>query len=104
MKKEVKSKCGKLSACNLGSAIGLVWGLSMLLLGVLSISFNYATPVLRLLSGLYLGFHPSLLGCLVGLAWGFIHGFIAGILIATIYNYCRCCCPCTACKGDRCEI
>ena len=101
--KETNSKCGKLSACNLGTSLGVVYGLSLFVLVALNMSAGIGTQVLKLLSSLYAGYHPTLIGAFLGLAWGFIHGFVFGAILAGVYNYCRCACPCTYCKGDRCK-
>lgn len=95
--------CGslRLSICNLGMAVGIVWGVSAFLLAILSMHFNYGTPVVRLLSSVYIGYVSTFGGAFIGLLWGFVDGFVGGALIAWIYNLCRCCCPCKSCKKDR---
>jgi hypothetical protein len=101
--KEAKAKCGKVSVCNLGTALGVTWGLSLFALVGLSMSAGAGTQILRDLTHLYPGYHASFSGALIGLAWGFVHGFVTGMVMATVYNYCRCKCPCSDCKNDRCS-
>lgn len=96
-----KSCSTKLSVCNLGVALGFIWGLGTLIVGLLS-SFGIGVELVRITGSLYVGFDPSFLGSLVGLAFGFLHGFIVGVLIAFVYNFCNCWCPCKSCKNDRC--
>lgn len=93
--------CSRLSVCNLGMSLGIVWGLSMLLCGLLSMMWGVATPFVDLFSSIYIGFDSTVVGSIMGLVWGFVDGFIFGILIACIYNYCSCKCPCAYCKKNR---
>lgn len=95
------SGCGKLSVCNFAMALGIVWGLSMFLCALLSMTNGMAMPIVEVFSSIYLGFEPSFLGALMGLFWGFIDGFVFGGLLAFFYNYCSCKCPCTYCKKNR---
>jgi hypothetical protein len=94
-------KCGKLSVCNLGMSLGLVFGLTMMVLAYLAMVFGVGAPMVKMYSSVYAGYHASALGGIVGLLWGFLQGFVFGGLIAMFYNFCRCCCPCKTCKMDR---
>src|SRR5579862_9221494 len=96
-----KSCCSKLSVCNLGSALGIVWGLSMFLLAILTMLFGVASPFVDIFSSLYWGYDATPMGAILGLIWGFIDGFIMGALIAFFYNLCACRCPCSSCKANR---
>ena len=69
-----------------GLAVGLVWGLSLLLLGLGATWFDYGNELVSALGKLYLGFRPSLVGSLIGLVWGWLDGFILGFLLAWCYN------------------
>lgn len=102
--KDCKSKCGKASICNLGSALGLAWGLNLLVIALLSMCCGLGSPIVKMFTSLYVGYHASLLGSLIGLLWGFVHGFVTGGLLAAVYNFCSCCCPCKSCKKDRCSM
>lgn len=97
-----KSCFAKLSVCNLAVALGLVWGLSALVLAYLSMCFGIGTALVDVFSTLYYGYDDTLLGGLLGLLWGFVGGFISGAVLAMAYNWCRCCCPCKYCKSSRC--
>ena len=98
---EHKSCYAKLSICNLGVAIGLVWGLGIFVLGLLSMA-QIGNPIIHVFGSLYIGYKATFLGCVLGFVWGFLHGFVNGALIAFFYNWCRCCCPCKYCKEGRC--
>lgn len=93
----------KLSVCNLGMALGLVWGLYILILALLSMTMGMGTPFVEIFSYVYFGFAATFIGSLIGFAWGFVHGFIFGALIACFYNFCHRRCPCKTCKTNRCN-
>jgi hypothetical protein len=96
-----KSCCSKLSVCNLGMSIGIVWGLMTFILVLLCMNTGFGLTLLEVLSSIYMGVVPSFSGAILGLFWGFIDGFIFGALIALVYNYCACKCPCGYCKKNR---
>lgn len=91
MKGEVKA--GRISLCHLGFALGLVWGVGLLLLGLISYSNGYGAEFIKVMGSIYIGYAPTVAGSIVGLFWGFIDAFITGVVIAWIYNYCadKCC-------------
>jgi fructose-specific phosphotransferase system IIC component len=69
----------------LGLAVGIVWGLGVLVATLWLIWFGQVTGV-PLMKKFYLGYDETYLGALVGFIWGFIDGFVAGALIAWLYN------------------
>ena len=38
------------------------------------------------LSELFIGFGPTFVGAIAGMVWAFVDGFVAGLLIAWLYN------------------
>ena len=88
------NKC-KLSPIAMGIAIGIVWGLTVFITGLVAFYFSYGKPFVLAMSSMYIGYEPSIAGSLIGGAFGFIDGLIAGILIGWLYNcfagYCSCC-------------
>jgi len=76
----------KLNGLGLGIALGLWWAVCVFLLGLASMIWDYATPLVNGLGTLYLGYAPNVLGSIVGAIWAFIDLFIFGILVAWIYN------------------
>lgn len=85
--------CARLHVVGFGLALGLTWSLGMLCLGLMSYYFAWGTNIVVGLSDLYIGFTPTLLGSIVGALWGFVDMFIAGMIIALIYNFvAKCCC------------
>ena len=81
----------QLHPVRLGIALGITWAIGMFLLGLTAWLFGYGTDFLNTMASIYRGFAPSLLGSLIGAAWGFVDAFIGGFLIAWFYN-CGCCC------------
>jgi len=76
----------RLSPKACGLAIGILWGASMLFMGLLSMVSGWAQPFVNALSPLYIGYSATILGCLIGTAWGFIDGFVGGVMFAWLYN------------------
>jgi hypothetical protein len=71
---------------SLGIAIGLVWGLSVMLATWWLLIMGAPGTKISLLESFYFGYTYSFVGGLVGLFWGFVDGFIFGFLVAWIYN------------------
>ena len=70
----------------LGMAVGIVWGLSVLVATLWMLWFAQPSPTWPTLKSLYPGYDVTYMGAFVGLIWGFVDGFIAGALIAWLYN------------------
>jgi hypothetical protein len=68
-------------------ACGLLWGLGVFCLAWWVMAFEGATGDLMMLGHVYRGFNISPLGSVIGLAWGLADGFIAGLILAAIYNF-----------------
>lgn len=70
----------------LGIAIGLTWGLFVLIGTWWLVIINTAGETVSKLHKFYLGYSVSFGGGIIGFIWGFVDGFIAGFLIAWFYN------------------
>lgn len=76
----------KIYALRLGLTIGILCGLTILLL-ILIADKNYGELFFKILEGAYPGCNrKNLLGKLMCVFMGFLDGFIGGILIGLIYN------------------
>jgi hypothetical protein len=75
-----------LGVISFGLALGVTFGISVFLLGLASALFDWGTPVVAVLSSLYIGYSPSFVGSIAGAVWAFVDGFIAGALTAWLYN------------------
>lgn len=101
MKNGGQSCCSRLSVCNLGMSLGIVWGLTIFVNALLTMFFGIGSPFIDIFSTIYWGLDSTLVGAFFGLVWGFVGGFIGGALIAFFYNYCSANCPCSYCKHNR---
>lgn len=70
----------------LGISIGLVWGLSVMVITWILLLRGATGETISKLSKIYLGYSFSWVGSIIGLLWGFVDGFIGGFLIAWFYN------------------
>ena len=66
-------------------AAGLTWGIGVLLLGWLS-GGGWGGRLVEVLSSVYVGYASTFLGGLVGGAWAFVDAFVAGLVLAFLYN------------------
>jgi hypothetical protein len=71
---------------NLGFALGLSWGLAVMLGTWWLMYMGSPGTTISKLSAFYFGYTFSFVGGIVGLFWGFIDGFICGVVIAWFYN------------------
>jgi len=60
--------------------------------------FNFGVEWVKLAGSVYVGYAVTFKGIAIGALWGFIDGFVCGVLIAVFYNLCKKCCPCKGCK------
>lgn len=69
----------------LGVAIGVLWAFYVFTIGIAAM-FDWGTVLVNALGSLYIGYRASVIGAVIGAAWAFIDGFIAGVIIAWVYN------------------
>jgi hypothetical protein len=64
-------------------------GLSLGIATLIAVMMKHG-ETLVLLKGYYPGFAISYLGAAIGLFWGFVSGFVAGVIIAWLYDlFCK---------------
>ena len=83
--------------CILAFSIAIVWGLSLMLLAWLGLWLSYGLPFIDLLGSVYLGYHATLLGGVIGLMFGFMDMFVGVWVIGWIYLT-----GCRVCRVDQC--
>ncbi len=67
--------------------LGIVWGISVLLLGIVTIYTGwYAHEVVEVLRNVYYGYGSTWCGAAIGLAWGFCDAFFGTLIIVAVYN------------------
>ena len=95
----MKSGAKKICAGCFGLAIGIVWGLWCFIAGLF---FQHGgITLVGAMGSMYIGYAPTPMGSLIGGSWGLLHGFIAGFLVAWIYNcFCKCC-KCRICRCGK---
>lgn len=69
----------------LGVAIGVVWALYVFFAGIFAM-FGWGNALVDTLGSFYIGYGASIIGAIIGAVWAFFDGFVAGIVIAWIYN------------------
>ena len=70
-----------------GLACGILWGVCVLVVGILNITLGYATILMALLKDVYLFIDPTWLGSIIGGVIAFFDGLIGGAIFAWLYNY-----------------
>jgi hypothetical protein len=102
----------QLSPSRLGVSLGIVWGVGILLVGVMAMIRPGSMEAMIELLSLYPGFEASVSGIFIGFFWGFIDGFIGAFVVAWLYNWfglsaCGTCgkrgCFDKACEAKKCE-
>ena len=79
----------KLNARALGFALGVIWGLAILITTFASLwaAGGYGKHFLDMLVSIYPGYSITSGGAILGLCYGFVDGFIFGWLSARLYNF-----------------
>ena len=67
-------------------ACGIFWGLALFLLTWWIIALEGSTGEATFLGRIYLGYSISPVGSIIGLAWAFVDGTVAGLVFAWLYN------------------
>jgi len=76
----------KLNVRAFGLACGVTWGLAMFIMGVIDIFTSWGDALGALMSTLYIGYSPTILGSFIGGIWGFVDAGIGGMAVAWLYN------------------
>ena len=76
----------KLCSVSFGFAVGIVSGLTMLILGFIGVYSGFGHPMIHVIGSLYRGFEPTVAGAFIGGLWALVGGFISGFVMAWLYN------------------
>ncbi len=76
------NKCQPLA---LGIAIGVLWAIYVFFAGLFAMS-GWGAALVETLGSFYVGYGASIVGAIIGAIWAFVDGFVAGVVIAWIYN------------------
>ena len=75
-----------LGVISFGLALGVTGAIVTALLGISAWGIGWGIAVVQVLGTLFVGYGPSFVGIVAGSVWAFFDGFIAGLLIAWLYN------------------
>lgn len=81
-----------LSPVAFGIALGLIYGLSLLLYAWLVHFGGYNDELIVRWGEIMRGYAPTVAGGLIGFVWGLVEGFITGVIFSWLYNLVLCCC------------
>lgn len=76
----------KLSVKALALSLGIVWGVAVLILGLIQMMWGPWPGITNLIAEAYMGFAPTVQGSLIGAVWGFVDAGIGGAVVAWLYN------------------
>ena len=85
------TKC-RLSPLAFGLSLGVVWGVSVFIMGLVAQYLSYGTEFVSAMGVVYIGYEPSIVGSVIGGLFGFIDALVGGALIAWLYNVFSGCC------------
>jgi hypothetical protein len=75
----------KIDARRLSLAGGILWGLVMFVITLVSLPTGYAAEFLKMMGSIYPGYHVSIAGSFVGLVYGFVDGYVGLYLFVLVY-------------------
>jgi hypothetical protein len=75
----------KLQPVPLGLAAGILWSVSVFILGLTAIG-GWGGGIVAGLGTFYIGYGPSFVGAIIGAVWAFVDGLVGGVLLAWLYN------------------
>ena len=78
----------KLDVRAFGLAMGILWSAGVFVLDVAAMVMpgRWGEAIISILSNVYVGYEPSILGAVIGAAWAFADGLVGGVLLAWLYN------------------
>lgn len=87
---------GKLRPIAFGLALGVTWGLSLLVMALVAMYTQHFTAIVSAIgASMYEGYAATIQGAIIGGLWGLFDASIGGIVIAWLYN---CFAFCGRCK------
>lgn len=83
----ITTERGRLGVISFALAIGVTAAIYVFLLGVAAGLFGWGWVVVEVLSSMFIGFSATFVGSIAGAVWAFVDGFVAGWVIAVVYNF-----------------
>ena len=81
-----------LSPMGLGLALGVTWGLAVIIIGLAATFLSFGVPFVATVGHVYVGYEVGVIGTLIGALIAFVHAFIIGVVVAAFYNVFSGCC------------
>ncbi|MFH1783423.1 MAG: bacteriophage holin [bacterium] len=75
----------RLNVKALAIALGSAWAFIIFCVGITSI-LGWGNAFVEMMSSVYIGYKPGILGAFIGIPWGFFDGAVCGLIIAWVYN------------------
>jgi hypothetical protein len=79
------SAMNRIQPLALGIAIGVLAAVYIAFLAIAAMN-DWGVELIAPIASVYIGYEASVPGALIGAAWALVDGFIAGVVIAWIYN------------------
>ncbi|MBN1684346.1 MAG: bacteriophage holin [Gammaproteobacteria bacterium] len=79
-------KYARLEVMSFAITAAIIWSIIVFAMAILSETVEYGLHFVQLFSTLYVGYHSSLLGGIVGAIWGLVDAFITCFAFAWLYN------------------
>lgn len=76
----------KLDIKAFGWALGIVWGGVTFLLGLLDTLYFWGNSWGKMMTMVYIGYRPTIIGSIIGALWGFVYASLLGLSVAWMYN------------------
>ena len=76
----------KLSPKALGLAFGILWGLLVLIMGIVAHFHPVGVWFVNSVKSFYVGYEITWIGILIGTAMAFVHLFVKGFFLGIFYN------------------
>lgn len=76
----------KLRPLALGLSIGILWGIAVLIFGLLAYFVGYGELFVTSMGTIYLGYDATIAGSIIGGVIAFVDGLITGVIVAWLYN------------------
>jgi hypothetical protein len=77
----------RLGAISFGLACGATAAIFTFALALSAALFGWGVLAVQVLSSLFIGYEPSIVGAFAGAVWAFVDALVAGASIAWFYNF-----------------
>ena len=77
---------GPAARLRLGLAIGATCAIFVFFAGIAAALFGWGMLFVQVMSSMFIGYSPTLVGSIAGAVWALADGLVAGVLIGSLYN------------------